>query len=221
MTLITTEISSIQVKLMYLHFKTIKINDSISRVKSLKFEDLKTPKAIASKGELTYDIIDVIILFENYHSLTDKLLKKNHLATLMPEELRLELKELRKVMSKWKHVRNKIGGHLDLDVIEEFCEKYNYKGVFISQNLEADFKGILLLMMLESAINSTNDKSNLFNEELTLTKPLDLNRFIAKFMTDWRLCLNIFKPVQEFLYSLGKSEKLSLITKEDIGIINF
>lgn len=221
MSLVSTDISSMQVKLMYLHFKTIKVNESIERINDLKFDNPKTPEAIASKGNLIYDVIDVIIMFESYHSLVDELIRNRLLSSKFNVELKRELQNVRKVMSQWKHVRNKIGGHLDLTVIEEFCKKYNYNGVFISENLEADFKGVLLLMMLETAINSTNEKSNLFEEDLVLTKPLGLNKFNKKFMDDWLLCLNLFESIQEFFYSIGRSEKMKFISKENVGIIKF
>jgi len=161
MNTITTEVSAIQVKSLYLNFKTIKINDSINQINSLRFENSATPEAISARGEIIYDVIDAITLFENYHSLCDDILKSPNLGPVLTSDLSSYLKLVRKKMSQWKHVRNKLGGHLNLQAIEGFCKKHNYKGVFISNHLEADFKGVLLNMMLESAINETLEKSKL------------------------------------------------------------
>lgn len=206
---------------MYIHYKTRKINENIERINALTFEEPKSPEAFSKHGERMYDVIDVITLFENYHSLINDILKRKLLSSKLSPKAREELKEVRKITNKWKHVRNKIGGHLELGTIREFCEKYNYKGVFISDNLEADFKGVLLLMMVESAINSTNKKSHLFSKELQLTQSNDLRLFITKFMADWAKCLFLFKTILEFLYGLGKLEKLKTLSIEEIGIIKF
>ncbi|GJM36556.1 MAG: hypothetical protein DHS20C18_55570 [Saprospiraceae bacterium] len=221
MNTITTEISGIQVKSLYIHFKTIKINNSINRINSLEFNTLATPEAISAKGDIIYDVIDAITLFENYHSLCEDVLKSPSLGPNLKSDLSSYLKLARKKMSQWKHVRNKLGGHLNLEVIEKICEKHNYKGVFITNHLEADFKGILLKMMLESAINETLDKSKLFEEEIRLTSPLGLSKFIDLFMDDWEIVLNLFPKLNKFIYEIGKEEKLNLITENDIGIIKF
>jgi len=102
-----------------------------------------------------------------------------------------------------------------------FCSTYNYYGVFISNHLETDFKAILLLQIIESALNMTLDNSKLFDNKLTLTNPVDLNRFISKMNSDWRLCMKIFDSLSRFLYDIGKKEKLKTITEKEIGIIKF
>jgi hypothetical protein len=221
MNTITTEVSAIQIKSLYLHFKTIRINDSIKRINSQKFKNPSSPQAIANKGEIIYDIIDAISLFEHYHSLCDLLLQSPLLSRNLPPDLSSYLKLARKKMSQWKHVRNKLGGHLDIHVVKELCEEHNYKGVFISNHLEADFKGILLNMMLTNAINATLEKSKLFEKEVDLTNGKELADFISKFMGDWKIALDLFPKINKFLYDIGKEEKLRMIGPEDIGIIKF
>jgi len=221
MNTITTEVSGIQVKSLYLHFKTIKMNNSIERINSLRFENIATPEAISAKGEIIYDVIDAITLFENYHSLCDDVLKSPNLGPILTSGLSNYLKSARKKMSQWKHIRNELGGHLNLEIIENFCEKHNYKGVFISNHLEADFKGVLLKMMLESAINETLEKSKLFEGTIRLTNFSDLEKFMDLFMSDWEVVLHLFTKLNEFIYQIGKKQKLEIITKADIGIIKF
>ena len=221
MTTLTTEISAIQIKVLYLHFKSVKINEDLARINSLQFPDPSKPDAIKQKAEIAYDIFDIVALFENYNSLVGDIFKLKAIEQKLPVTLKKELNTLKKVTSKWRHVRNKIGGHIDLEPIQEFCSTYNYNGVFISNHLETDFKAILLLQIIESALNMTLDNSKLFDSKLNLTSPLDLNKFISKMNSDWWLCIKIFDSLSKFLYDIGKKEKLKTITEKDIGIIKF
>jgi len=120
MTTLTTEISAIQIKVLYLHFKSVKINEDLTRINSLQFPDPSKPEAIKQKGEIAYDIIDIVALFENYNSLVGDIFKLKNIEQKLPISLKEELNTLKKVTSKWKYVRNKIGGHIDLEPIQEF-----------------------------------------------------------------------------------------------------
>lgn len=119
-TSLTHEISVMQVKIMYLHYKSIRINENIRTLSSKQFESLKSTEALITRGTIVYDIVDVIALYENYHSFSDKMLKYNGFASAIPYSLKKALTEVRKRMTKWKHVRNKIGGHLDTESVLEF-----------------------------------------------------------------------------------------------------
>ncbi|SHJ57742.1 hypothetical protein SAMN04488028_101559 [Reichenbachiella agariperforans] len=218
---VITEVSALQTKLLYLHFKSVKINDDIQRINSINFTDSSSKESITKKGEIAYNLVDIISLFEGYWSLADNIFKYKNVSTHLNSNLNTHLKDLRRRTGKWKHVRNKIGGHLDINTIIDFCEDYNYKGVFISNELEADFKGVLILQMIESAVNSTLEKSHLFKNDLILTEPRDLNLLIDKINEDWLVCLQSFEIVSKFLYKMGKKDKLHRITADDIGIIKF
>ncbi|MEX0810781.1 MAG: hypothetical protein WD048_01105 [Chitinophagales bacterium] len=218
---IVSEISAIQVKLLFLHFKSVRINEDIQRINSIPFSNPKKPEAIIKKGEIAYCLVDIISLFESYNSLVSNIYSYKNISKYIESNLKSRLGKIQKTTAKWKHVRNKIGGHVDIEPIQEFCENYNYKGVFISNNLEADFKGILILQMIESAINSTLNKSKLFENEVVLTEQLDLGRLIGKIKQDWEPCLDMFDDVFKLLYKIGKGDKLKAITNQDIGIIKF
>lgn len=216
-----SEISAIQVKLLFLHFKSVKINEDIRRISSIPFSDPEGTDAIKKKGEIAYCVIEIIALFESYNSFVRNIYNYENIAKYLNRKLKTKLENIKISTAKWKHVRNKIGGHVDIKSIQEFCEIYNYKGVFISNDLEADFKGILLLQMIESAINSTLEKSKLFESKVILTEPADLTKTIAKLNSDWKPCLDMFSDISELLYKIGKKDKLKVIRKEDIGIIRF
>jgi len=219
---LTSEISGLQVKLMYLQFKSVKINAEIERLKELEFDSSESPEFIQTRGEIAYSVIDVISLFEHYNSFVNNVKNASYpLLQKMDESLKEKLENIRELTAQWKHVRNKLGGHLDIKRIQEFCEQNNYNGVFLSNHLEADFKGALLPMMLESALNSTLEKSRLFERNLKLTDPSDMNVFIIKFNQDWAKCMELFRDFFKFLYGIGKQEKLAISNSEDIGIIKF
>lgn len=218
---IISEISAIQVKLLFLHFKSVRINEEIQRINSLPFSNPESPEAIKKKGEIAYCVIDIIALFESYNSFVSNIYSYKNIARYLNSKLKNQLGNIQKTTAKWKHVRNKIGGHIDIEPIQEFCENYNYKGVFISNELEADFKGILILQMIESAINSTLDKSKLFENKVILTDKSDLNKLIIKLNQDWKPCLDMFSDIFKLLYKIGKKDKLKVINKQDVGIIKF
>jgi len=218
---VISEVSALQTKLMFLHFKSVKINDDLARINSIEFPDPSAKESIIKKGEIAFNMIDIIALFEGYSSFVDNVFNYKNISTHLNSQVNSHLKDLRRRTSKWKHVRNKIGGHVDIESIIEFCEKYNYKGVFISNELEADFKGVLILQMLESAVNSTLTKSHLFKREVNLTDKEDLRHFTDKINEDWSICIKTFEIASGFLYKMGKKDKLNQITKKDIGIIKF
>lgn len=216
-----SEISAIQIKLLFLHFKSVKINDDINRISSILFSNPESPEAIAKRGELAYCIIDIIALFESYDSLVNNINNYESIAKYLTRKLRTKLKNIKISTTKWKHVRNKIGGHVDIKSIQTFCDINNYRGVFLSNHLEADFKGILILQMIESAINTTLSKSNLFDRNIILTEVSDLKKVMDKINEDWQPCIDIFSDVSKLLYKIGKYDKLNAINIEDYGIIKF
>lgn len=220
-TSLSSEVSAVQTKMLYLHYKTIKINSNIRRIVAMPFGNYESPEAITTRGEITYDLIDAVALFENYYSFTQDFNRLNTLIQKAPKRLIEQLRQVKRSTARWKHVRNKIGGHVDIEPVVEFCKNKNYQGVFISNHLEADFKGILLVQMLEAAVNSTMNKSKLFDNQLVLTQPKDLARLISAVNSDWTLCLELFNPVLEFLYEVGKKEKMDSISLDDVGIIKF
>lgn len=63
---VITEVSALQTKLLYLHFKSMKINDDIQRINSINFTDSSSKESITKKGEVAYKSVDIISLFEGY-----------------------------------------------------------------------------------------------------------------------------------------------------------
>lgn len=218
---VITEISAIQVKLLFLHFKSLKINREIEQIKATSDSLNSIEERIVSNGDIAYSLIDIISSFESYNSLASNFFKYENMTKHLNSSVKRILGGIQKTTGPWMHVRNKIGGHIDIDPILEFCDAYNYKGVFISNKLKADFKGVLILQMIESAINITLHKSKLFDDKLILTDTSSLNKLITRINKDWKFCLDIFEPLSKFLYKIGKKDKLKKITSEDVGIIKF
>jgi len=218
---ISSEISAIQIKLQYLHYKSLKINEEISRIRSIEFQNPASPEAIKTKGEFSFCAIDIISLFEGYNSFASNVLNDKFISRKLKPNLKLQIEEIKDLTNKWKHVRNKIGGHLDIKVIKSFCDRYNYKGVFITDYLEADFKGVILLQMIESAINNTLGKSHLFENEINLISFEGLEIFLSKINEDWKKCFQLYYALFTFLYEIGKEEKMNQIGRNAGGIIKF
>ena len=218
---LSSDISAIQIKIQYLHYKSLKINEEISRIRSLQFPNPACPEAIQTKGEFSFCAIDIISLFESYNSLVRNVLNDKFIARNLRPDLKFQLEEIKHLTDSWKHVRNKIGGHLDIKVIKSFCDRYNYKGVFITDYLEADFKGVILLQMIESAINNTLNKSHLFEKEIILISFEGLEIFLNKINEDWKKCFQLYYSLFSFLYEICKKEKMNQIGSNAGGIIKF
>jgi len=218
---LSSDISAIQIKLQYLHYKSLKINEEINRIRSIKFPNPKCPESITAKGEFSFCTIDIISLFEGYNSLANNVLNDKFIARNLRPDLKLQIEEIKDLTNNWKHVRNKIGGHLDIKVIKSFCDRYAYRGVFITDYLEADFKGVILLQMIESAINNTLSKSHLFEKEINLISFEGLEIFLTKINEDWKKCFQLYSALFSFLYEIGKNEKMNQIGRNEGGIIKF
>lgn len=208
-------ISALQVKILYLHYKSSKINTELRKLEGMI--NLDQPiSSMKIRGEIAYCAIDVISLFESYNSFIKDFYSHSKEINLKDEIFKEKLRTVQKRTSNWKHVRNKIGGHVDFDTIVNFCEKYNYKGIFLGNNLEIDFKATLVLQMIESAINSTLNKSKLFKEELCLTDHNNITILVDKLNSDWLPCIQLLNQSFDFFQKVGLKNNLKVIKLESI-----
>ena len=208
-------VSALQVKILYLHYKSFKINSELRRLsKEINFNQANS--SMRKRGELAYCAIDVITLFESYNSYAKDFFSHSKNIKLLDDDFKNKLSYVQKITANWKYVRNKIGGHVDFDTIIRFCDKYNYKGIFLGKNLEIDFKAILLLQMIESAVNSTLNKSRLFDDEICLTNLNDINIFVDKLNLDWLPCIKLLNQSFDFFKKVGLQNRLEVIRIESI-----
>jgi len=146
--------------MLHLQFRMRKIAEDQELIVE-KTKNCKANKEIVIKGfNVIYKIIDMLITFEHLNQLFDDIFKTPELDTKSNKELRAILGKSKQAAVRWISVRNKLGGHIDIDVVENFCKQHNYCGVFLSDNLEVD-AGILGILMIFSAVNAARSNSDI------------------------------------------------------------
>ena len=125
------------------------------------------------------------------------------------------------VAARWKAVRNVLGGHLDIGVIEATCERHGFFGALLSEDLETDM-AVYNCLLLESAINHARSKSDLFGRDLDFGADLggEMKLLIEKLNSDWEKVFAVFPEILKLVYSLGKEEKQLATDPSDwVGIV--
>jgi hypothetical protein len=81
-----------------------------------------------------YSLIDMVITMEHTHQLTKDLFGTKELSQYFDKDMSNLIKNVRTISERWKFVRNKLGGHIDIEMIEDMCKKIILKEYFY-QNL--------------------------------------------------------------------------------------
>ncbi len=218
---LTYRIAALQVKMLHIQLRMRKIYED-QKIINEKMNNFKSNRELIKGSNTTiYSSIDMIITMEHLHQLVSDIFATKEITQHFDKEMYKILNSTRDITKKWKYVRNKIGGHIDMDVAEDFCEKHNFKGVFISEDLETDLSAINMLL-LESAINSARKSSDIFGRDLELKNNLagEIGIFVNKLNSDWNTAFAYFKPLSKLMYSVGKKEKIAWAGPDNIeGII--
>lgn len=210
MTTITTRIAAIQLKMLHLQFRMKKIFDDQKRLNESLPPNCPPREVIKRMNNAVYSAIDMIIVFEHMFKLANEIFNTQEIKNKFDMELTKIVGTVRSISHKWKPVRNKLGGHIDLAVAEEVCKKHGYAGVFISEDLEADL-GVLNMLLIESAVNSVNNQSKIFDTPLDLKTngiAVEIKRFVDTLNKDWHQVFSYFEPLMKYLYDVGKKEKM-------------
>jgi len=217
LTTLTHRVAAIQVKMLHLQFRMKKIYEDQKLLHS-KLPSFKTPREIIKgMNEAVYSAIDMLITFEHMFQLVNDIFDTAELKDRLDQGIIQLIGNVRKIAQKWKHVRNKLGGHIDIDVAENFCEKHNYFGVFISDDLEADI-GMLNMLLIESAVNAVRSKSDIFGRDLDFKNNgvgPEIKLFVDTLNKDWNEVFSYFEPFMNFLYNAGKKEKMQCTDPKD------
>jgi len=217
LTTLTHRVAAIQVKMLHLQFRMKKIYED-QKLLNAKLASFKTPReVIKGMNNAAYSAIDMLITFEHMFQLVNDIFNTSELKDRLDQSTIKLLGNVRKIAQKWKHVRNKLGGHIDIEIAERFCEKHNYFGVFLSDDLEADI-GMLNMLLIESAVNTVRDKSDILGRELDLKDNgvgPEIKLFVDTLNNDWNEVFSYFKPLMEFLYEVGKKEKMERTDPKD------
>lgn len=213
---LTTKVAAIQTKMLHLQFRMKKIYEDQSLLNEKKASFKTNRETIRGLTNSAYSFIDMLITMEHAHQLMKDFFATQELTQHFDKNTYTLLNDVKKISEKWKYVRNKLGGHIDSQVVEEMCVNHNFKGVFLSDDLETDV-GVLNMLLIESAINAARKSHDIFGRELEMKKKLpgEVEAIVTKLNEDWNAVFSYFKPLMELLYKAGKEEKILATSPEE------
>ncbi len=221
-TTLTSRVAAIEVKMLHLQFRMKKIFEDQQYLNEQRSNFKENREIIKGMNNAAYNFIDMLVTMENLYQLISDIFATPEIREKFNQDMYKLLNKTKKITQKWKPVRNKLGGHIDIEVIVQFCEHHNYKGVFISDDLESDL-GVLNMLMIESAVNSARNVFDIFGRDINLKNngmPTEIKLLVDTINEDWNTAFEYFAPMMQFLYEIGKKEKLKNSHPEDLkGIV--
>ena len=218
-TTLTTRFAAIQLKMLHLQFRMKKIYQD----QKMLSEGQHGTSRDSIRGLLPagYTFIDMLVSLEHASQLVRDIFATPELRMHFDRDTLEILNRTRKTADKWRPVRNCLGGHIDIDVIDDLCRRHGYYGVFLSDDLECDV-AVLNMLLLESAVNSVRSKSDVIGRDLDMRSNLasETKTLVEAINNDWQAVFGYFKPLMELMYRVGKQEKIaSTHPSERIGIV--
>ncbi len=211
---LTAKVAAIQVKMLHLQYRMKKIFEDQALLNEKKFGSNR--EKIRGLTNSAYSLIDMLITMEHAHQLMKDFFATDELTQYFDNEVYKQLNIVKKTSEKWKYVRNKLGGHIDSQMVEDMCNEHNYKGVFLSKDLETDV-GVLNMLLIESAVNASRNSNDIFGRKLEMKANLagEAEILVNKLNEDWNTVFNNFYPLMELMYKVGKKEKILATTPEE------
>lgn len=203
---LTHRFAALQIKIWHLHFRMRQIYRNQEELNSRTFRSNR--ELIKGLAPSMFSLMDMLISLEHVDGLMADLLStdefREHLST---DQLKM-IGRAKDVAARWKAVRNVIGGHLDIRVVEASCKKHGFFGALLSDDLETDM-AMYNCLILESAINLARNKSDLFGRELDFYADFrgEMKLVIDKLNSDWNKVFSCFPDLLQIFYTLGKDEK--------------
>jgi len=213
---LTYRVAAIQVKMLHLQYRMKKIFDDQSLLNEKANTYKNHREQIKIQINAAYSFIDMLVSMEHLHQLMDDIFATNELVEYFDEKTYKILNHTKKITQQWKFVRNKLDGHIDIESVASFCKRHNYKGVFISNDLEADL-GVLNILLIESAVNSARNLADIFGRDLDFKKnsAKEIKVLVERLNKDWNDAFQYFKYFLEFMYKIGKKEKMVATDPDD------
>ena len=213
---LTSRVAAVQFKMLHIQFRVLKIGEDQKR--ALDVVDADTPRQqVKATKNVAYCFLDTMVCMEHIFELINDIFATPELREHMEREEYEILNKSKDAASRWKPVRNKVGGHLDLDAFISFCDKHNYKGVFVSDDLEADLCA-LNLIAIGAAINASRNTCDIFGRDIDIIS--EMNLVAKQLKDDSDTAIAYFDPISRFLYRIGMDEKKAAANPEDLkGII--
>ena len=157
-----------------------------------------------------YTFIDMLVSLEHASQLLRDIFATPELRVHCDRDTLEILNRARKTADKWRPVRNCLGGHIDIDIINDLCRRHGYLGVFLSDDLECDV-AVMNMLLLESAVNSVRSKSDIIGRDLDMSRDLasETKTLVEALNNDWQAVFGYFTPLMELMYRVGKQEKIA------------
>ena len=218
-TTLTTRFAAIQLKMLHLQFRMKKIYQDQQALSEAQHKTNRDRiRGLLPAG---YTFIDMLVSLEHAAGLVRDIFATPELRGHFDEDAYKILNRTRKAAERWRPVRNCLGGHIDIDVIDELCGRHGYRGVFLSDDLECDV-AVLNMLLLEGAVNSVRSKSDIIGRDLDMRSDLALETetLVKAINNDWQTVFGYFKPLMELMYRVGKQEKIAAThPSEQTGIV--
>ena len=168
-TTLTTRFAAIQLKMLHLQFRMKKIYEDQKVLSETPHNtDRDRIRGLLPAG---YTFIDMLVSLEHAAQLVRDIFATPELRVHLDRDAFEILNRTKKTAEKWRPVRNCLGGHIDIDVVDNLCRKHGYRGVFLSDDLECDV-AVLNMLLLESAVNSVRLKSDSIGRGLDMKSAL-------------------------------------------------
>jgi hypothetical protein len=184
-----------------------KIHNDQLELNSRRFESNRAK--IRGLRSASHTFVDMLVTMEHAASAFRDVFSTPVLSKNLDEELRRKLSDAMQFAEKWNAVRNKLGGHIDIDIIQSACIEHKFKGVHLSNDLETDVSAFNAIL-LEAAFNESGCAEKELGRRIsTRDRGLapEINVMVSKLNDDWDRVFACFPPLLAKMYEIGKSEK--------------
>lgn len=216
---LTHRFAAIQIKMWHLQFRMRQVLRNHSILNEQEFSSNR--QRIRGLGPAIYSVLDMLVTFEHLEVLMSDILATDEIrSALTPQEVK-NIGRTKNVAARWKSVRNVFGGHIDLSIVVDVCERHNFRGALLSNDLETDI-AVYNALLLEGALNRARVKSDIFGRDLNFSRDLsgEISIVIEELNKDWNEVFAYFEPLMKRIYEVGKPEKMAVTRPEDrLGLV--
>ena len=211
---LTHKFAAIQIKAWHIQFRMRQIFRNQEKLNEQSFSSNR--EKIKGIAPAIFNLIDMLVTLEYLQTLISDIFATPELKSVLNENDIKMLGKTKDLASRWMAVRNKLGGHIDIEIFEIACRKHKFRGALLSKDLETDM-AIYNCLMLEAAVNETREKSDLFGRDLDFKSNFsgEVSVLVEKLNHDWFQAFQYFEPLIKRIYEIGKKEKIANTLPED------
>jgi len=219
-TTLTNRVAAVVIKMLHLQFRMKKIFEDQRALNESVFSSNRGK--IRGLGPAAYSFIDMLVSFEHVETLMSDIFATPEIREQLGDAEYKILNRTRDISKTWRFVRNKLGGHVDLEIIVKACETHGFIGVPLSNDLETDLS-VYNCLLIEAAMNETRSSSDIMARDIDIKQNglgNELNNLVTVINKDWNEMFLYFPPMMQKLYAIGKSEKEAATRPEDrLGLV--